>query len=152
MVAISDAESARRYEWDQEGHFVSVWVPLAEDITAKDIRCTIKPREISITVKGDEIVSGDLTQIVKPDDSLWMIEDDDRHRGRCLHVSLKKSLECTEWMYLLKADMDVNWDKFCTTLRPMDHTHQCPTADPSTHHHFAPQWPKTTTCDGHHHH
>lgn len=77
--------SCKRYKWCQSQSHVHVYVLLAPGVTSRQVKVTLEPKALSISVTREVIIDGELHQKVKQEDSTWTIEDG------ILHVSLLKS-------------------------------------------------------------
>jgi hypothetical protein len=102
------------YDWHQDSEKVVVDAPIPAGIKAKHVAFELTPTALTLGVKGQPplIDAEALASTVKPDDSLWMIEDDE-DGGRCVRVTMCKCVS-REWEFLLKKKDDV----------PADLTHQ----------------------------
>ena len=103
------------YAWHQDSEKVVVDAPIPAGIKAKHVAFELTPTALTLGVKGQPplIDAEALASTVKPDDSLWMIEDDVPVKGRCVRVTMCKCVS-REWEFLLKKKDDV----------PPDLTHQ----------------------------
>jgi hypothetical protein len=103
------------YAWHQDSEKVVVDAPIPPRIKAKHVAFELTPTALTLGVKGQPplIDAEALASTVKPDDSLWMIEDDIPVKGRCVRVTMCKCVS-REWEFLLKKKDDV----------PPDLTHQ----------------------------
>ncbi|KAK7097492.1 nudC domain-containing protein 2-like [Littorina saxatilis] len=84
--------------WWQTLEEVYIEANTGSDISAKVVKCDIRPRHLKIVVYGEVLVDGDLCEAVQPDDSTWTIED-----KRVLRVCLSKALATADhcWKSLL---------------------------------------------------
>ncbi|XP_055895529.1 nudC domain-containing protein 2-like [Biomphalaria glabrata] len=55
-------------------------------LNSKDIKCVIKPRNISVHIKNTTILEGNLFEPVHADDAVWTLED-----KRLIRICLSKS-------------------------------------------------------------
>ncbi|XP_076446897.1 nudC domain-containing protein 2-like [Babylonia areolata] len=85
-------------KWWQTLEEVYVEVNTGKPITAKLVKCDIKPRLLKVVVSGEVLINGGLSEAVHPDDSTWTIED-----RQVLRVCLSKSLTTADhcWKSLL---------------------------------------------------
>ena len=64
----AEAEAAKGYTWSHMGEEVAVVVPLPEGCSGKrDVQVLCKPKHLTVKVKGEAVLSGDLTQKVRAD-------------------------------------------------------------------------------------
>ena len=96
------------YAWHQDSEKVVVDAPIPAGIKAKHVAFELTPTALTLGVKGQPplIDAEALASTVKPDDSLWMIEDDIPVKGRCVRVTMCKCVS-REWEFLLKKKDDV---------------------------------------------
>lgn len=71
--------------WWQTIDDVTVEVQVATGTRAKDVRCTIRPSFIALSIAGTTVFEGELAGPVQPGDSVWTLED-----KRLLRVFLVK--------------------------------------------------------------
>ena len=92
------------YGWHQDSEKVVVDAPIPPRIKAKDVAFELTPTALTLGVKGQPplIDRRSLASTVKPDDSLWMIEEIPGE-GRCVRVTMCKCVS-REWEFLLKKD------------------------------------------------
>ncbi|XP_052283051.1 nudC domain-containing protein 2-like isoform X2 [Dreissena polymorpha] len=87
-------------QWWQTMEEVYVEVNLEEGTTAKMVKCAVTNKTLSVTVKDKIIIKGDLTSIIKAEDSVWTIEDKKLLR-LCLPKAKTTADQC--WVSLLKG-------------------------------------------------
>lgn len=90
------------YGWAQnnEEAFLVTSCPL--DLVSKEVRCTIHPRSMQLSVRGDMVVDGPLYGPVDTSESIWELEDLDGKKK--LTVTLVKAAHCSgqaDWPTLL---------------------------------------------------
>jgi len=86
--------------WWQTMEEVYIEVLCAQPIRAKDVKCEIKNKHISLEVQGVSIFQGDLCEPVHADEALWTLEDKVR-----VHICLGKAHNTAAhcWPSLLKG-------------------------------------------------
>jgi len=84
-----------------------ITIPLSSQFKGRDVIFSLKPSCLTIGLKGaPAIIDGEsLWGLVKPDDSMWEIDDDD-DVGRAIIVTLMKAdtTMTPAWDYLLKSE------------------------------------------------
>lgn len=60
-------------QWGQTIEEVFVEVNVPEGTRARDVRCSIHPRRITVKVGGEEVIEGRLYGTVLVDDSVWTL-------------------------------------------------------------------------------
>jgi len=83
----------KSYRWTEDGEEMILWLPLRDE-RARDISCDFRPRELSVRVGEEVRVAGTLRGRASPEDSYWVIDEDD---GRALQVVLAKSNAFSRW-------------------------------------------------------
>ncbi|KAI8973182.1 HSP20-like chaperone [Mycotypha africana] len=64
------------YSWKQTLQDVDVSIPVPKGTRARDVDIVIKKSHFKVAIKGQQpIVEGELTHVIKVDDSTWTIED-----------------------------------------------------------------------------
>ncbi|KAJ2874605.1 hypothetical protein GGH93_002290 [Coemansia aciculifera] len=80
---------------------MEVSVPLGPGATARDIECTIAPKHLTVSVRGNRVLDGDLHAEVKPDESTWSVENG------MLTITLTKRV-ADSWPELVIGEKHVN--------------------------------------------
>jgi len=71
----TEEQAALPYSWTQELSRVSVTVPVPKGTRARDLKIVLRKKELSVNLRGNEIMSGELCQAIKLEESLWTLED-----------------------------------------------------------------------------
>ncbi|XP_069847365.1 nudC domain-containing protein 1 isoform X2 [Dipodomys merriami] len=87
------------YYWQQSEDDVTVTVRLPEDSTKEDIKVQFLPDNISIMLKGLQILEGKLFSSVDHESSTWIIKE-----NNSLEISLIKKNEGLTWPELVVGD------------------------------------------------
>ena len=103
---------AKSYAWSEGGEDVTLWLPLRDDESARDIECEFRPRDLMVRIgppadKGSRLVAGKLKGRAVPDESYWFIEDEHPEHGRALQVVLAKAGAYVRWDGVIIADDDL---------------------------------------------
>eukprot|EP00602_Paraphysomonas_sp_CaronLab_P001702 CAMPEP_0185034018 /NCGR_PEP_ID=MMETSP1103-20130426/23505_1 /TAXON_ID=36769 /ORGANISM="Paraphysomonas bandaiensis, Strain Caron Lab Isolate" /LENGTH=247 /DNA_ID=CAMNT_0027570501 /DNA_START=141 /DNA_END=884 /DNA_ORIENTATION=+ len=117
QVPIGNGGHAERYYWTQTLKEATVYVDIdAPGVRGKDVKCVIKPRELSLVVKGENIIQGEFEDAVKVDESMWTLLSDDTSEGRNQQViiTLDKTRH-TWWKHILKGDPEIDTTKVDST-------------------------------------
>lgn len=83
------------FSWLQKGEDVTVWVPVAAEITKSDIKVTVTPLSLQVTVHGNTVLEGTLHQKVETDLTCWSLSS-----GK-LEISLSKAEFGVVWSELI---------------------------------------------------
>lgn len=88
---------------DDEGEELKVFIPLEENVKAKDCDIKIGKKTLKVGVKGLEpIIDDALFKECNDADSSWEIDKD--NGNRCVIVTLMKKSKWDKWEYLLKCE------------------------------------------------
>ena len=79
---------------------ITVWVVLPEDAHKRDIKVSLKPRELKVSFKGKEIISGKLWDILDSEDFVWTLE-----KGK-LEINVTKCNSGMIWQRFLAHGAD----------------------------------------------
>ncbi|XP_005104541.1 nudC domain-containing protein 2 [Aplysia californica] len=85
--------------WWQTMEEVFIEVASNQILNAKEVKCNIKPRAISLSIQGATVFQGDLYEPVHADDAVWTLEDKKMVRI-CLSKVHSTAAHC--WPSLLK--------------------------------------------------
>eukprot|EP00434_Breviolum_minutum_P040466 symbB.v1.2.035959.t1/scaffold4965.1/size32343/4 len=72
---------------------ITVFVPIGDDIQAKDVAVDIRCSHLSVRVKDQMPLDGDLWKDIKADESGWLI--DQEANQRCIIITL---IKCDVWI------------------------------------------------------
>ena len=84
---------------------ITAWVMLPEGASKRDIKVSLKPRELLVSFKGKEIISGRLWDVLDSEDFTWTIQ-----KGK-LELNLTKCNTGMIWQRFLAHGAD---DEFVT--------------------------------------
>jgi acetyl esterase/lipase len=89
------------YCWDQDQQFISISLPI-RDLKSKDVVYKLTPTSLCLGIKGSPpVIDDELLNLVKPDDSLWMIEVIEGERTVIAKIRKAKD---GQWKVLFKKD------------------------------------------------
>jgi len=97
-----------KYIWTQTLGALEVRVPVPPGTRAKDLSVSIEASSIKVGLKGksEPILSGKLHQKIKPDDSMWTLED-----SRLVQMNLEKYNQMQWWTCVLQGDPEIDTKK-----------------------------------------
>ena len=81
LVPIGNGYEFSNYKWTQNAKDVSINIPISENTKRKDIDIIFSPNIISITINGQIFLEGELFSIIKSENSMWLIDSDNKKRG-----------------------------------------------------------------------
>ncbi|CAD5112515.1 DgyrCDS1728 [Dimorphilus gyrociliatus] len=92
-------------KWWQTISEIYIEVNVKEGTRGKDVNVEFKPSTLRVDVCGETVIKGDLFSIIKPDDSIWTIED-----KKMIRICLCKGREVAAnlWKSLLKNQYEAN--------------------------------------------
>ncbi len=65
-----------KYIWTQTLDELQVYIPIAQNITKRDLIIDIQTRNVIVQIKGQEpIIKGEFSEQIVADDSVWTITD-----------------------------------------------------------------------------
>lgn len=76
--------------WVQNTDEVHLLLRTDPDVHKSDVSFQVHPNRLTLTVKGDPLLSGDLPEAVNIDGCFWFLED--TTDGRMIHVTLEKQI------------------------------------------------------------
>ncbi|XP_050416535.1 nudC domain-containing protein 2 [Patella vulgata] len=85
-------------QWFQSMEDLNIEINVPPNTKAKDIKCDIGNKHLSVDVHGNTIINGDLTEPIHTDDAVWTLED-----GKLLRICLSKTYTTPDhcWKSLL---------------------------------------------------
>jgi len=66
--------------------YIEIQTADTQNITSKQVKCNIKPKHISLTIKGNQLFEGELFEPVHADEAIWTLED-----KKLIRICLSKS-------------------------------------------------------------
>lgn len=91
--------------WYQTMEEVYVEVSLEPGTTSKQVKVSITPKQLTVAVKGVNLIKGDFPSTVKSDEAVWTIEDK-KFMRICLPKVLTTADQC--WKSLLIGQYEVD--------------------------------------------
>lgn len=91
--------------WEQNTDDVIINVPVAEDVKGRDIDFEVHPKRLSLKIKGETVLQGDLSDVgaINLNECFWTIEDEG---GRHVAINLaKKEMGYMNWAGLLEEEV-----------------------------------------------
>jgi hypothetical protein len=109
QVPIGNGGYTERYYWTQTLKEVTVFIDIVEpNVRGKDVQCVIKPRQISLSVRGQEYLNGEMEDAVKVDESMWtMVTADGKSQ---VIITLDKTRH-TWWKHVVVGDPVIDTSK-----------------------------------------
>ncbi|KAJ2460276.1 hypothetical protein GGF42_000944 [Coemansia sp. RSA 2424] len=80
---------------------MEIIVPLGPGASARDVKCTFSPKHLAVSVRGNEVLDGDLYAEVKPGESTWSVE------SGMLTITLTKQV-ADSWPELIVGEKHIN--------------------------------------------
>ncbi|EFJ32158.1 hypothetical protein SELMODRAFT_85440, partial [Selaginella moellendorffii] len=97
-----------KYSWTQTLSELTVQIPVAKEIKARDIVCDIKKNHLKAGLKGQPpILEGDLYASVKVDDCFWSIGMSEKF----LSILLTKTNRMEWWKNVVKGEPEIDTQK-----------------------------------------
>ncbi|CXJ01682.1 nuclear movement protein, putative [Plasmodium berghei] len=95
-----------KYTWTQTLGTVDMYIDVEEFIKTKDIKVDITFKKLSIKVKNNIYIEGEFHKHIKPEDSIWTLED-----NRIIHISIEKLNTMEWWATVIKGDPEIDVKK-----------------------------------------
>jgi len=112
QVPIGNGGMTDRYWWIQSLQDVTITICLSPNTPASDIKCLIKPNEISISVPSRVLLHGTYPERVRPGDCFWSVD----RESDALVVTLEKVRE-TWWNCVVEGDPCIDTQKVDSSKR-----------------------------------
>lgn len=103
---LGNGGTTSKYTWTQTLGTLEILISTSPGLKSKDCQVNISRNKLSVKVKGEEIINGELHSNVKPDDSLWSIVD-----GDTIQIILEKQNNMNWWSCVLKGDPEIDTSK-----------------------------------------
>lgn len=98
------------YRWSQTLEEVTVYVPLPDNVTSKQLDVKILSNKLRVGVKGQTpMIDGEWSKKIKPDDSIWTLESDGGKR--ILQMTLQKADGMSWWDCVIQGDPQIDTQK-----------------------------------------
>lgn len=108
-----------KYTWNQNGSEIEMFIMLGEyyaqdkDISAKNIKVTIKSTSLLVIINGREVINGEFYEKVIPDDCSWLIDTLRSGKKQLWFTFMKATptVKYKHWKMLLKGDQEMKASK-----------------------------------------
>lgn len=112
------------YYWTQTLKDLTVYVDVPQDVRGKDVKCTIQPRKISLSVRGEVLLEGDLEESIRCDESMWTLNVDNNSSiargGGQVVISLDKCKH-TWWKHIIVGHIEIDTTKVDSSQKMSDY-------------------------------
>ncbi|GAW82200.1 nuclear movement protein [Plasmodium gonderi] len=95
-----------KYTWTQTINSLDMYINLDEKVKTKDIKLDITYKKLFVKVKNEVIIDGEFHKHIKPEDSIWTLED-----NRIIHVCIEKLNGMEWWSTVIKGDEEIDVKK-----------------------------------------
>lgn len=118
QLPIGNGGLGPNYYWTQTLKDLTVYVDVGKGTRGKDVKCSIQPRKIYLSVKGAPLLDGLLDESVKTEDSMWTIADSLQTNGDSQIVISLEKCKKTWWKSVIEGHPQIDATKvtFCTCL------------------------------------
>jgi hypothetical protein len=114
QVPIGNGGVGPNYYWNQTLKDTTVYVMVPFECRGKDVKCTIKPRSISLKAKDTMLLEGSFEDPVRTDECMWTIQLADGLPQ--IVLSLEKT-RGTWWKYVVEGHPQIDTTKVDSTQR-----------------------------------
>ncbi|KAF4750111.1 hypothetical protein FOZ63_015593, partial [Perkinsus olseni] len=99
--------STDKYTWTQTLSAVEVYIPVKPGTRARNVKINLGADKVKVATDADgEILNGEWNARIKPDDSMWTLED-----NKTIHLSLDKFDGMRWWPCVVKGDAEIDTKK-----------------------------------------
>ncbi|VWU50391.1 nuclear movement protein, putative [Hepatocystis sp. ex Piliocolobus tephrosceles] len=95
-----------KYTWTQTINSLDMYIDLKEKMRTKDIKVDITYKKLCITIKNKNFINGEFYKHIKPEDSIWTLED-----NQVIHLSIEKLNGMEWWATVIKGDNEIDVKK-----------------------------------------
>ena len=100
------------YTWTQTLKEVTVVIGLPAGIKGRDVNFKCTSKSLTAGLKGkDAIVKGDLYAIVRSEDVMWTLDNNEETGGRDLTITMEKKNDMQWWDCVIKGHPKINTQK-----------------------------------------
>jgi len=85
------------YFWHQNSDQVYVYIPIDDDVTKADVKAKFEAKQVTVTIKGEEVIQFECLERIIPDGSFWVIETDKKEGKRYVQLDLEKRFRMINW-------------------------------------------------------
>eukprot|EP01036_Dinobryon_divergens_P025589 gene25590-34153_t len=111
QLPIGNGGLGPNYYWTQTLKDLTVYVDVGKGTRGKDVKCTIQPRKIVLSVKGITLLDGTLDESVKTEDSMWTIADSRQTNGDSQIVISFEKCKKTWWKSVIEGHPQIDATK-----------------------------------------
>ena len=109
MLPINNGGITKNYTWTQTKSDVTLFVDLADNTKSRDIKVKFSVNKLSVCIKGETKVEGNLFMDIKIETSTWYLDQEESKN--ILIIELDKNKENEWWKTVIKGDREIIVEK-----------------------------------------
>ena len=110
QIPVGNGGIGPNYYWTQSLKDLTVYVSVESGTRGKDVKCTINPKRISLSIKNEVLLEGPLDDNVKTDDSLWTLANSSETNSSQIVIILEKC-RMTWWKSVIEGHPEIDTSK-----------------------------------------
>lgn len=116
QIPIGNGGVADNYYWTQTLNELTVYIDVDNTSRGKDVKCTIAPKSLSLSVKDQPLVNGPLEDVVNTGESMWTISSAKGEGSSQVVISLEKTRK-TWWKHIIIGHPEIDTSKVDSTQK-----------------------------------
>lgn len=103
---VGNGGKTNKYTWTQTLGTVEMLICVNSPVKSKECKINIGTNKLSVSIREEEYLNGELYSKVRPDDCIWSIVD-----GNTIQIVLEKQENMSWWPCVLKGDPEIDTSK-----------------------------------------
>jgi hypothetical protein len=91
------------YFWHQNADQVFMYIPIADDIERRDIHVKFEAKQVTVTIRGTQLVQFPCAERIIPDGSFWLFETG-KDGKRYIQLDMEKRFRMINWKGIFGAE------------------------------------------------
>lgn len=116
QVPVGNGGVGPNYVWTQTLQEVTVYVDAGACSKGKDVKCDIQAKSLRLSIHGEELISGELEDTVKVDESMWTLNVGGGGDDSQVVITLDKTRK-TWWKHAIVGHPEIDPNKVDSTQR-----------------------------------
>jgi hypothetical protein len=112
QIPIGNGGIGPNYYWTQTLKDITLYVEVPSDCKGKDIKCTIHAKSLSLAVRGEIYLDGELEETIRVDESMWTLNIDAPAKGSSSQVVIAlEKIRPTWWKHVIVGHPEIDTTK-----------------------------------------
>ena len=127
QIPVGNGGVGPNYVWTQTLREVTVYIDAGTCNKGKDVKCDIQAKSLRLSIRGEELIHGELEDPVKVDESMWTLNVGGKGDDSQVVITLDKTRK-TWWKHVIVGHPEIDPNKVDSTQRIDEYDEQTQSA------------------------